>query len=188
MEKTAIIIGAGLGGLFTGAILSKEGFKVTVCEKNAIIGGGLQTFQRFGEHFDTGMHVIGGLQPGGNIRKICRYLGILDEIKVRDVDEKCTDRLYYAEDKTYYIIGKGRDGFISSLANQFPEEKEHLAQYVDAIMAISDKVDLFNLRPSQGQMSLFTESDDFLMAADAFIAKYISDERLRSVLAYMNPL
>lgn len=188
MEKTAIIIGAGLGGLFTGAILSKEGFKVTICEKNAIIGGGLQTFQRFSEHFDTGMHVVGGLQPNGNIWKICCYLGILNKIKVRDVDENCTDRLYYAEDKTYYIIGKGRDGFISSLANQFPEEKEHLAQYVDAIMAISDKVDLFNLRPSQGQMSLFTESDDFLMAADAFIAKYITDERLRSVLAYMNPL
>ena len=65
MKQSVIIIGAGLGGLFTGAILSKEGFKVTILEKNAIIGGGLQTFQRFGEHFDTGMHVIGGLQPGG---------------------------------------------------------------------------------------------------------------------------
>jgi len=32
--KTAVIIGGGLGGLFTGAILSKEGFKVTVLEKN----------------------------------------------------------------------------------------------------------------------------------------------------------
>lgn len=188
MNQSVIIIGAGLGGLFTGAILSKEGFKVTIYEKNTIIGGGLQTFQRFGEHFDTGMHVIGGLQPDGNIWKICRYLGILDKIKVRDVDEKCTDRLYFAEDKTYYIIGKGRDGFVSSLAKQFPKEKENLEQYVDAIMAISDKVDLFNLRPSQGQMSFFTGSDDFLMAADAFISKYISDERLRSVLAYMNPL
>lgn len=188
MNQSVIIIGAGLGGLFTGAILSKEGFKVTIYEKNATIGGGLQTFLRFGEHFDTGMHVIGGLQPGGNIWKICRYLGILEGIKVRDVDEDCTDRLYFSEDKTYYIIGKGRDGFIRSLAKQFPQEKEHLEQYVDAILSISDKVDLFNLRPSQGQMSLFTESDDFLMAADAFIAKYIADERLRSVLAYMNPL
>ena len=35
------IIGAGLGGLFTGAILAKEGFEVTVLEKNATIGGGL---------------------------------------------------------------------------------------------------------------------------------------------------
>ena len=71
-DYDVIIIGAGLGGLFTGAILSKEGFQVTIVEKNTTIGGGLQTFQRFGEHFDTGMHVIGGMQPGGNIWKICR--------------------------------------------------------------------------------------------------------------------
>ena len=35
--RTAVIIGGGLGGLFTGAILSKEGFKVTVLEKNTTV-------------------------------------------------------------------------------------------------------------------------------------------------------
>ena len=188
MRKRVIIIGAGLGGLFTGAILSKEGLEVTVLEKNTIIGGGLQTFQRFGEHFDTGMHVVGGLQPNGNIWKICRYLGILDYIKVRDVDDECTDRLYFSEDHTYYIIGKGREGFVNSLAESFPKERDNLERYVDAVLAMVDKIDLFNLRPSEGQMSLFTESNDLLTAADAFIANFTTDERLRSVLAYMNPL
>ena len=96
MKQTVVIIGAGLGGLFTGAILAKEGFQVTILEKNSTIGGGLQNFKRFGEVFDTGMHVIGGMQQGGNIRKICRYLGILDEVRLRDVDDDCTDRLYFA--------------------------------------------------------------------------------------------
>ena len=41
--KTAVIIGGGLGGLFTGGVLAKEGFKVTVLEKNVTAGGGLQT-------------------------------------------------------------------------------------------------------------------------------------------------
>lgn len=188
MKQHVIIIGGGLGGLFTGAILSKEGFHVTILEKNAMIGGGLQTFLRFGEHFDTGMHVIGGMQPGGNIWKLCRYLGILDGVKIRNVDDECTDRLYFAEDKSYYTIAKGRDGFVRSLARSFPDELSNLERYVDAVLDIADKVDLFNLRPSTSQMSLFAETNDFLMAADDFIAKYISDERLRSVLAYMNPL
>lgn len=174
--------------MFTGAILSKEGFEVVILEKNATIGGGLQTFQRFGEHFDTGMHVIGGMHPGGNVWKICRYLGVLDKMKIRDVDDECTDRLYFSEDHSYYDIGKGREGFVGSLSKYFPEERGNLERYVDAVLAIADKVDLFNLRPSTGQMGLFAESNDFLMAADAFIAKYITDERLRSVLAYMNPL
>ena len=56
--RTALVIGGGLGGLFTGAILSKEGFKVTVVEKNFTIGGGLQNFMRFGLKFDTGMHIV----------------------------------------------------------------------------------------------------------------------------------
>ena len=188
MKQKVVIIGAGLGGLFTGAILSKEGFEVVILEKNATIGGGLQTFQRFGEHFDTGMHVIGGMHPGGNVWKICRYLGVLDKMKIRDVDDECTDRLYFSEDHSYYDIAKGQEGFISSLSKYFPEEQGNLERYVDAVLAIADKVDLFNLRPSTGQMGLFAESNDFLMAADAFIAKYIKDERLQSVLAYMNPL
>ena len=76
MKKSVVIIGGGLGGLFTGAILAKEGLQVTVLEKNSTAGGGLQTFKRFGCEFDTGMHVVCGMQKGGNIRKICKYLGI----------------------------------------------------------------------------------------------------------------
>ena len=30
--------------------------------------------------------------------------------------------------------------------------------------------------------------EEFLLTADAFIARYISDERLRELVAYMNPL
>ena len=50
--KTAVIIGGGLGGLFTGGVLAKEGFKVTVLEKNVTAGGGLQTFNRFGKTYE----------------------------------------------------------------------------------------------------------------------------------------
>lgn len=188
MSKSVVIIGAGLGGLFTGAILAKEGFHVTILEKNATIGGGLQTFKRFGEVFDTGMHVIGGMQPGGNVWKICRYLGILDQIRIRDVDADCTDRLYFAEDHCVYDIAKGEEGFVASLTSYFPQERENLQRYVQAVLSMADSVDLFNLRPSDGSLNLFAHSDDFLMSADDFIAKFIKDERLRSVLAYMNPL
>lgn len=188
MKKSVIIIGAGLGGLFSGAILAKEGFKVTVLEKNATIGGGLQTFTRFGEHFDTGMHVIGGMQPGGNIRRICNYLGILNQVKLKDVDDDCSDKLYFAQDSSHYEIAKGKNGFVDSLSKYFPHEKSNLQEYVNAIFSITDHVDAFNLRPTQDFMNLMVKEPDFLMAADEFIAKYVSDHRLRSIIAYMNPL
>ena len=186
MKQNVVIIGGGLGGLFTGAILAKEGLHVTVLEKNATIGGGLQTFRRFGEVFDTGMHVIGGLQPGGNIWSICRYLGILDQVSIRDVDAEGMDHLYFSEDQRHYVIPKGREAFVSSLATQFPEEADGLQRYVDAIFALSEEVDLFYLRPARTGM--VSHSEAFLTAADDLIARYIRDDRLRSILAYMNPL
>lgn len=188
MEKSVVIIGGGLGGLVTGAILAKEGFKVTILEKNTTIGGGLQSFSRFGETFDTGMHIIGGLSQEGNVRRICNYLGIQDKMEILDVDETCSNSLYFAEDHRSYKIAKGREGFIRSLAAHFPHEKDNLKRYVDAIYNLADQVELFNLRPSDGVLNLFTHSDDFLMAANDFIAKYIEDKKLQSVVAYMNPL
>ena len=186
MKNSAVIVGGGLGGLFTGAILSKEGMKVTVIEKNATIGGGLQSFTRFGEVFDTGMHVIGGMQEGGNIRRICEYLGIFDRMHIKDVDSRMTDRLYFAEDRKFYRMAQGRKNFIDALAESFPDSRHEIAAYTDAVFNIVDSLDLFYLRPASDYLTV--HSEDFLMAANRFIEKYVSDKRLQSVLAYMNPL
>ncbi len=186
MEKSVVIIGGGLGGLATGAILAKEGLRVTVIEKNATVGGGLQSFRRFGELFDTGMHVVGGMREGGNIRRICEYLGIVDRLHLVDVDDDTIDRIYFAEDRSSYRIAQGRDMYVRTLAESFPDQEENLRSYVDAMYRVAGEVDLFYLRPSS-DTDIKTHSDDFLMPANVFIAKYISDERLRSVVAYMNP-
>lgn len=186
MGKSAVIIGGGLGGLFTGAILSKEGIDVTVIEKNAILGGGLQSFVRFGEVFDTGMHVIGGMQPGGNIRRICEYLGVFDKVHIKDVDPETTDTLYFAEDKKSYHISQGKTEFVNALSKDFPAEKENLTTYVDALYNIVVELDMFYLKPSAD--FIFVHSEEFMMAANDFISKYIRDPKLCNILAYMNPL
>lgn len=186
MKQTILIIGGGLGGLFTGALLAKEGFAVTVLEKNRNIGGGLQTFVRDGERFDTGMHMLGGLRKGGSIHKICHYLGILDQLRLLDVDADCMDSLHYFSDNTTYRIAEGRDAFIASLAAHFPHEAEALQRYVDALYALADEVDFFYLR--RGDAQLRPHSEQFLWAADELIAHYIADPKLRDVLGYMNPM
>jgi phytoene desaturase len=53
-HRTAIVIGAGLGGIITAAYLAKNGYKVTVFEKNSIPGGRCGQFFRDGHRFDTG--------------------------------------------------------------------------------------------------------------------------------------
>ena len=186
MAKRVLIIGGGLGGLFCGAILAKEGLQVTILEKNATIGGGLQSFTRFGEAFDTGMHVVGGLQEGGNIRRLCKWLGIWDKVHVRAIPSECTDRLYFAEDKQYYDVASSKEGFVDSLSKHFPNQRDNLKAYVEAMYRLVDEMDLFHLRPST--RDIFSHSEEFVMPADAFIRKYISDEKLQQIVAYVNPL
>jgi len=51
---TAIVIGAGIGGITTAAHLAQHGVHVTVLEKNQRPGGRCDRFSKDGYHFDTG--------------------------------------------------------------------------------------------------------------------------------------
>ena len=186
MKQKAVIIGGGLGGLFTGAFLSKEGVEVTVLEKNNVIGGGLQCFKRNETCFETGMHILGGFHPGGSLNRICAYLGILDKLDIRHTDADAMDAILYGEDGYCYTLPTGKDAFTRYLQQQFPADSEGIKRYMDAMYALSYEVDAFYLRSSE--MSLFSHSDDFFMPADEFIAQYVSDRRLRDLLAYMSPM
>ena len=181
-----IIIGGGLGGLTTGALLAKEGRKVTVLEKNNIVGGGLQNFTRKGILFDTGMHMLGGFRPGQTLYRICQHLGIMQKLKLQRVDSDCMDEIYYASNHTTYRVAEGKAGFVESFATHFPHQRTQLQRYVDAIYEVADEIDLFNLRPTGDGIPLHSER--FMWSADEFIAHYIDDEQLRDVLAYMNPM
>jgi phytoene desaturase len=51
---SAIVIGAGVGGIAAAAHLARQGLHVTVLEKNDHPGGRCDHFSRDGHHFDTG--------------------------------------------------------------------------------------------------------------------------------------
>ncbi len=51
---SAIVIGAGIGGIATAAHLAQNGLHVTVIEKNARAGGRCDRFSKEGHQFDTG--------------------------------------------------------------------------------------------------------------------------------------
>lgn len=52
--KKIIVIGAGIGGITAAIHLAKQGFQVTVIEKNARPGGRCDRISRDGHHFDSG--------------------------------------------------------------------------------------------------------------------------------------
>ena len=54
MRKNAVVVGAGFGGLSAAALLAKEGYQVTVLEKNSSPGGRARVWETDGFVFDMG--------------------------------------------------------------------------------------------------------------------------------------
>ena len=185
-KQALIIIGGGIGGLFCGAILSKEGYNVTIFEQHYKIGGGLHHFKREGVEFETGMHVIGTFQTGGVLNKICSYLGIMDKLSILPTDDDCFELFQIGSDGKIYRYAKGAERFIETLAVEFPKEKENIKRYVQAMYGIVAETKMFNL-----EMSDYTtaqHSPEFMTSVGNFINSFTKNERLRAVLAFSNPL
>lgn len=71
--KSAVIIGAGIGGITTAVYLAKQGFSVKVYEKNSSPGGRCSQLIRIGHRFDLGATML--LMPG-IYRSVFKSLGL----------------------------------------------------------------------------------------------------------------
>ena len=184
MAKNLIIIGAGLGGLVCGAILSKEGYSVRILEKHTVAGGGLHTFKRNGIDFETGMHVISGFQPGGALNRLFSYLGIIDKLHIKSADSDGFDHFQIASDGQTYKMAIGRDNFVKTLADYFPDEKENIKRYIDKVYEICDSIALFNLRmPSANP---YSDMEIMTISVNELIASYTNNPNLQAILAWNN--
>ncbi len=176
-----VIVGSGLGGLVSAIILAKEGKKVCVLEKNNQYGGNLQTFVRNKTIFDTGVHYIGGLSPGQNLYKYFSYIGIMDQLKLQQMDPDGFDIVTFDHDENHYPHAQGYDNFVKQLVQFFPEEEKALQQYVEKIRQTCDSFPLYNLQP-------FKEYNQDLLSENArdSIHQITDNEKLRAVLAGTN--
>lgn len=187
-RKTTLIIGGGLGGLVTGALLTKEGYKVTVLDKNSIIGGGLQSFRRHNVEFPTGMHIFGGFSEDGNLKKIFDYLDITPKLHLVPTDDDASDVVTITEDNSIYSLPKSKEKLIKYLSGIFPEEAENIKNYIEKLFELSQEEDLFYLRESSAEPNFATLSQDFLMPYNQLIDRYISNQKLKRLLSYLSPL
>ncbi len=180
-----VIIGSGLGGLCSAYILSKEGYKVCVLEKNRQLGGSLQIFSRDKVIFDTGIHYIGGLSEGQNLNRYFKYFGLMDKLKLKQMDIEGFDIVTFKGDPTQYKHSQGYDNFIRVLSDLFPGEKENIERYCNKMREICSFFPLYNLE--DGTKDLFTAN--FLETdTKTYIESITSNKRLQNVLAGTNPL
>ncbi|PSB45375.1 all-trans-retinol 13,14-reductase [Cyanosarcina cf. burmensis CCALA 770] len=78
-DVDVIVIGSGIGGLTTAALLSRYGKRVTVCESHTIAGGAAHSFSRQGFHFDSGPSFYCGLNDSHSRNPLRQVLNVLEE-------------------------------------------------------------------------------------------------------------
>jgi all-trans-retinol 13,14-reductase len=183
-RSKVVIIGSGIGGLICGAFLAKEGYEVTVLEKNKQIGGCLQIFVRDRHIFNSSVHYIGGLDHGQSLYKVFNYLGIMDDLEIEKMDEDAFDKIIFHNDDKQYSFAQGYPKFIKNLVADFPEEEDAIRKYAETMKRISEEFSIFN-----SQEENYEEKSSYLtLDAKTFISSLTKNERLRNVLAGNNIL
>ena len=180
-QYDVVIVGSGLGGLVSAIILAKEGYSVCVLEKNNQFGGNLQTFVRDKTIFDTGIHYIGGLSEGQNLYKYFKYLGIIDDLKLKKLDEDGFDIISFEDTNEEFPHAQGYDNFINQLSKFFPEEKKAIENYCKKIQTICNSFPLYNLE-WEGDY----DTNVLSINAKKTIDEVTENEKLRAVLAGTN--
>jgi all-trans-retinol 13,14-reductase len=132
-EFDTIVIGSGIGGLTTAALLAKQNQRVLVLEQHFTPGGFTHGFKRKGEkfHWDVGLHYVGEMGEGSPYRSIFNYLtnGQLKWQQMPDLFDK-----FVYPDFTF-AVNADVDRFKADLIRQFPQEKAGIDRYFKDIQS-----------------------------------------------------
>ena len=76
MECEVIVVGAGIGGLTTAALLAARGVNVCVLERQSQVGGCIASFEHLGYKFDPTCGLYSGWEAGGTWERIFSELPV----------------------------------------------------------------------------------------------------------------
>lgn len=139
-DYDVIIIGSGIGGLTTAALLARLGKRVCVLEQHYTAGGYTHSYEREGYEWDVGVHYIGEVhKPWSTIRRVFDVISD-GQLQWAPMDAHY-DRIVIGEQTYDYVAG--REEFKAEMRRHFPDEGVALERYVDLLSEVSAKVPRF---------------------------------------------
>ncbi len=188
LSKKVVIIGSGIGGLSAAALLAKEGFDVTVLEKNAYFGGRIRVFKDKGFTIDAGPSWY--LMP----EVFENYFSLFGK-KVSDfyklVRLDPSYRVYFGH-KDYVDIHKDVEKNYEVFEKIEKNGGENLKRYLEqAEMKYQIAMEKFIYKDYRTIFDFFSLQTifaglkfDIFSNLDDFIKKYFKDKRIRQLLEY----
>jgi all-trans-retinol 13,14-reductase len=128
----ALVIGSGIGGLTTAALLSELGWRIAVLEQHYTAGGATHSYERHGYEWDVGVHYLGDMGAKTTTRRLMDFL-TADQVKWAPMDAHY-DR-FFIGDRVYDAVA-GREAYRDNLLGHFPRE----ARAIDGYLALLSDV------------------------------------------------
>ena len=146
-----IIIGAGISGLTSSALLSKAGLSVCVLEMDARPGGYLAGFDRKEFRFDSAIHWLNNCGDGGWVTKVFQIIG--EDYPLAKNQKNI--RRFIGKDFNY-LVTNNPDELKKQWIKEFPEDKIGIIKFFKDAKRISKSFDNhINLSRSMDTMNVF---------------------------------
>ncbi len=146
------VIGSGLSGLTSAALLIKEGHSVTVYEQHAKIGGVTATIEKDGFFWDWGQMLVPDLSEGEPGRKILERLGITEKVRTfKSYRENYFPDFWIRRPKEF----KGNNWREKYLKELFPKDTKGLDKYFKIYERIHDVTAIINKEGFFSKLKLF---------------------------------
>jgi prolycopene isomerase len=179
-----LVIGAGLAGLCSAALLARAGWRVLVCEKQARPGGCCISFWRKGYRFDVSVQSYSGCAPNGTIGSLLSQLGVAEDIEFLRLDPA---REYLFPDRTVWLPASLK-AYRESLIEQFPAERSGITGYFALQKTVFEEIRRLPTEIPLTRAARFERDYPHLTTyRKATLAEvldsHVSDAKLRTILA-----
>lgn len=119
-----VIIGAGVSGLTSAALLGRAGLSVAVLEMDARPGGYLAGFRRKDYRFDSAIHWLNQCGPKGFVHRIFGAIGT----DFPETKDQVNIRRFITQDIDF-LLTNTPDDLRDELIREFPHEKKGLLRF-----------------------------------------------------------
>ena len=183
-QYDAIVIGSGIGGLTTASLLTRlAGKRVLVLERHFKLGGFTHSFQRKQFSWDPGLHYIGQMGAGSQLRDLFDL--VTDGgVEWSPMPERF-ERFVYPDFE--FTVSSDRHQYLSDLQAMFPAEADAIARYFVDVKRATGWYQRFmatKVMPAPvGRLLELRGRKLALTTTGEYLTSHFTDPRLRALLA-----